>query len=146
MATLRQLADRYANAAQGGRAAYDRAADRIGRELVRDARGRPAPRRRSGALQNSIRYTYEGRRTGVRISLIAGGPDIRYARIQNRGGVVRARRSPYLTFRLPNGQWRRARQVRIPETGFLAKPVEEAPPTAGTILAEEVTAYLEGRA
>lgn len=36
-----------------------------------------------------------------------------YARIHNVGGIIRARRAPYLVFRLPDGRWIRTKQVRI---------------------------------
>lgn len=43
-----------------------------------------------------------------------------YARIQEKGGVIKAKRAPYLRFEYPAGQWHRVKQVTIPARPYMA--------------------------
>ena len=60
-----------------------------------------SPRVRTGALRNSIAASVKAERTGVQISLRAGSAKlgrapVRYARIQELGGIIRPKKSKYL--------------------------------------------------
>lgn len=43
-----------------------------------------------------------------------------YARIQERGGTVTAKRTKYLRFQYPNGSWHSVKSVRIPARPYMA--------------------------
>lgn len=42
------------------------------------------------------------------------GEGLVYGRIHEYGGIIRARRAPYLMFRTEDGRWHRKKRVRIP--------------------------------
>jgi Bacteriophage HK97-gp10, putative tail-component len=42
-----------------------------------------------------------------------------YARIQEKGGVIRAKRAPYLRFEYPAGSWHRVKKVTIPARPYI---------------------------
>jgi len=47
-----------------------------------------------------------------------------YAGIQDRGGVIRRKSAPWLVFQLPDGSWRKAKQVTIKATRYISRGVE----------------------
>ncbi len=42
-----------------------------------------------------------------------------YARIQDKGGVIMAKRAPYLVFEYPAGHWHRVKKVTIPARPYM---------------------------
>ena len=56
------------------------------------------------ALRRSVRLEIVGRRARI-------GSPLKYARIRDRGGIIRARRAPYLHFKGSRG-WAKVKQVR----------------------------------
>ena len=88
----------------------------------------------TGTLRRSARIVpaaAAGSRTvaGVRVGAV-------YARIQERGGTVTARRKPYLKFQYPAGSWHSVRSVKLPARPYMA-------PTLAVLLA---TGRLRGAA
>jgi hypothetical protein len=52
------------------------------------------------------------------------------AEILDRGGTINARRKPYLSFKLPDGTWRKAKSVTIPARKWFTNSIagyEESP-------------------
>lgn len=79
-------------------------------------------RKRSGKLARSVRIIKLRRRASGSFEggLKAGGPGVPYARIHEKGGVIRARNAPYLVFKTPDGSWHSVKRVRIPPRPYLA--------------------------
>ena len=69
------------------------------------------------------------------ITLTAGGPRVPYARIQEFGGIVRAKRAPYLVFRI-GSRWFSKRSVKLPARRYLGRAVDEVQRTAPARMAE----------
>lgn len=42
-----------------------------------------------------------------------------YARIQEKGGTITAKRAPYLRFQYPNGSWHSVKSVKIPARPYM---------------------------
>lgn len=59
-----------------------------------------------------------------------------YARIQEKGGVINAKRAPFLRFQYPAGQWHSVKSVTLPARPYMA-------PTLALLL---VTGRLKARA
>ena len=76
---------------------------------------------RTGNLSRHVRAnvtftetTYTGR------AYVAGYPgQVPYARIQEYGGTIHARRAPYLTFKTEDGRWHRVKEVTLPERSYM---------------------------
>ena len=113
----------------------DRAQDKM-LELAKAnvARGRPYLTKRSGTLQAAIMPRRMGKLAGVEVDLAK----VKYARIQELGGVIRPKRKPYLAFKI-NGVWIRAQSVTIPKRPYL----EPARRSAGERLPEIVYAVID---
>ena len=82
---------------------------------------------KSGALGGSLSSDLEKKTHSYRAIVGSGMKGTRqmpYARILDKGGIIRAKRKPYLVFRLPDGTWRRCKQVRIPKFRWFAMAVE----------------------
>ena len=43
-----------------------------------------------------------------------------YARIQERGGTIKAKRAPFLKFQYPAGQWHSVKSVTLPKRPYMA--------------------------
>ncbi len=90
-----------------------------GLQLGVDVNGRPfkpvarsgRPLLDTGRLRNSIRLVASSR------SFRLVSP-LKYARLQNQGGVVKAKRGGYLKFKV-NGKWVQVRQVRIARRQYM---------------------------
>lgn len=88
--------------------------------------GRSAPTNRnkmtirSGEYRRSVAIVTPRRRNSGSFDggLKAGNGGVLYARLHEYGGVIRARRGPWLVFRTPDGKWHKKREVHIP-----ARPV-----------------------
>ena len=97
----------------------------IGQEVARrskeDYLSGPRPDklgRRSGDLARSVNYKVTGNRVVI-------GSNLKYARIHEKGGTIRARNSPYLVFRIGN-QWISTKEVTIPERAFLSPALRDS--------------------
>ncbi len=127
----RQLLAIEANVIAVANAAFRRTtADARARARENVTRGRPGLIARSGALYRGISLgPYVQRAPGAIAEqrIYVKGPAARYAHVHEYGAVIRAKRKPWLVFRLyqpwdtdrPTGPWRRAKQVRIPKRPFL---------------------------
>jgi phage gpG-like protein len=62
-----------------------------------------------------------------------------YARIQELGGTVRAKRAPFLRFAYPKGRWHSVRSVRIPKRPYMA-PTRDALLASGRLRARAAQA------
>lgn len=51
--------------------------------------------------------------------------DAVYSGIHEFGGIIKARNKPYLVFKLPDGTWRKTKQVVIPKRPYLSPAVEQ---------------------
>ena len=112
-------------------------ADARARAKENVTRGRPGLIARTGALYRGISlgpYVQNAPGAIAEQKIYVKGPAARYAHVHEFGAVIRARRKPYLVFRLytpydtdrPTGPWRRAKQVRIPKRPFLWPAAEAA--------------------
>lgn len=110
-------------------------AHRRARENV--TRGRPGLIARSGALYRGIKlgpYVQKAPGAIAEQKIYVGGKAKRYAHVHEFGMVIRARRKPYLVFRLympwdtdrPTGPWRAKKEVKIPRRPFLWPAAEAA--------------------
>lgn len=71
----------------------------------------------TGRMRRSVRS--DSSVEGQVVTFIGGTLPLIYAPIHQYGGVIRARNKPFLTFRLPDGTWRRAKSVTIPKRPFV---------------------------
>jgi len=53
------------------------------------------------------------------------GKQARYALIHEYGGVIRAKRAPYLIFHIPGVGWRRVKKVTIKAKGYFSRGIEK---------------------
>lgn len=80
-----------------------------------------APKVRSGHLRRSIysRVEYKSRMfTGYLFS------DVKYSAIHEFGGIIKAKNSPYLRFKI-NESWVTKKQVIIPRRSYMEDPIIE---------------------
>lgn len=66
------------------------------------------------------------------------GADSPYARIHERGGVIRAKAAEYLKFIVPGVGWRQVKQVTMPARPFLEPAVEGVLPKAQEIFRRSI--------
>lgn len=88
----------------------------------------------TGKLANSFRV--RASQTGGLVSLDTRS-SLPYARIQDRGGHIRARRFPFLHFKTSNG-WVKVKTVRIPAKRYLAAASRRARPVLSRMLREAI--------
>ena len=115
-----------------------RQGDILGLTAVREARANAtkSPKRRSGRLWNSIRHRVSNRgEKNQTVTITAGGPRVPYARIQELGGIIRAKNAPYLVFKIGN-RWISKKQVRLPARRYLSKAVAKVLKTQPPRMAE----------
>ncbi len=89
-------------------------------------RGRPGLIKRSGKLEGAIRGQLFGGEEFGDSAIISVGvslAEVPYARIQELGGVIRAKRSRFLVIPVGNGEFRRVKQVTIPARPYLEPAV-----------------------
>jgi len=82
---------------------------------------------KSGALGGSVGSELKKRPGSYQATVgsgVGGRRAMPYARILDRGGIIRAKRAPYLVFKLPDGTWRRCKKVRIPKFRWFSMAVE----------------------
>ena len=89
---------------------------RIGREI------RARAKNRTGALERSWRV----QTTSTGAVLSSNSP---YALMREHGGIIRARKKPWLRFKV-NGRWVRTKQVRQRGWGYIRKALEASLPDA----------------
>lgn len=75
---------------------------------------------RTGRLRTSI----FGRMRGTDTLDIGAGSNVKYARIHELGGIIKAKNAPYLTFPV-NGRWVSTKQVEIPARPYVRPSIEE---------------------
>lgn len=116
----------------------------VGRDVAEDgaaaARERIAARlqQHTGRLRGSLRV--EQRDDSVTLS---AGEGIRYARVQELGALIRARRG-WLVFTGRNGAIIRARQVRVAGVHYLSDAVDAVAPTVPDRIDRQLGRLLEG--
>lgn len=103
----------------------------IGQEVAGQSKekyltGRPGLNRVSGDLARSVTYVVKGNRVVI-------GSNLRYARIHELGGVIRAKTAPLLTFKI-GGKWISKLQVTIPARPFLTPALNDSKGPAKTIV------------
>jgi phage gpG-like protein len=113
----------------------------IARNEARANAGGRVLQRRSGALQGSITTQIVADQQSLRVLLQAGSPRIRYARIQEEGGIVQG--SPWLRFQVRPGEWRQVERVRIPARPYLRPALAVAEDAAADVLQGALAAVLE---
>lgn len=87
------------------------------------------------------------RRSAQVVPAVASGPravasvrvGVVYARIQELGGTVQAKRTKYLRFQYPKGKWHSVRSVRIPKRPYMA-PTRDALLASGRLRARAAEA------
>jgi phage gpG-like protein len=69
-----------------------------------------------------------------------------YAAIHEFGGKIKAKRKEWLVFQLPNGEWRKTKEVTIREKRYARSAMEEfeREGTMATMLAANLTATFKG--
>lgn len=83
-------------------------------------------RYRSGALRRTVRTEVIPHRDDVEIVFRAGSEKVRYARIHEEGGVIKARNKPYLIFKGKDGGWVAVKEVTMPRRPYMAPSALEA--------------------
>lgn len=59
------------------------------------------------------------------IRVLQTGKQRLYAQIHETGGTIRARRAPYLVFKIPGVGWRKIKQVRITAKRYFSRGIEK---------------------
>jgi len=80
----------------------------------------------TGALRKKVVASApvrEGKSWTVKVRVLQTGKQKLYARIHETGGTIRAKRAPYLTFKI-KGQWVRVKSVVIKAKGYFSKGIE----------------------
>ena len=90
----------------------------------KNASGRPGPNVLTGALRRSIRSSV-ATEVGPSRYAVEVAPHIIYGRIQELGGTITARNSPFLVFQI-DGAWKMKRSVTLPARAYLAPAVAES--------------------
>ena len=90
--------------------------------------GRPSPPGQSPAVQTgALRRSIQVDTKDVAKRLTAHvGSALPYARIQEFGGTIKAKKSPYLFFRMPDGSFRRVKSVRLPARPYMRPGLKKA--------------------
>lgn len=83
-----------------------------------------------GVLRASIDVVEAAGVSGGGVSGTYGSRGIIYARIQEEGGVIVARRAPYLVFQTRSGNWVRVKQVTITGKRYMHKSAVALRPRA----------------
>ena len=84
-----------------------------------------APYKR-GTLRRSIQRLPPSSERGRIIGIV--GTKLIYARIQEEGGIIRAKHKPYLVFQVDGGDWVRTKQVTIPAQPYMEPSVKKLEP------------------
>lgn len=92
------------------------------------------PRVRTGALRRSIASGSDGLSAWI-------ASNLKYARIQEMGGVITARRKPYLTFKVGNS-WVSKKSVTIPARPYLQTAIKNNIDRVVAIIEQEITEEL----
>ena len=111
------------------------------RSEARKFDGVNVPKIRTGNLRDSI--DYEVKVSGNEIIGFLGS-DALYAKIQEFGGTITARRAKYLVFKTNNG-WRRVESVTIPPRPFLSTAIESNKDEFKEILNKEIISAWKGK-
>lgn len=76
-----------------------------------------------------------------------GSKGVVYAAIHEYGGIIRARRAPYLVFRTYDGRWHRVKKVRMPARPYARPALKKEQAKASEFVARAITAdYKRGTA
>jgi HK97 gp10 family phage protein len=95
----------------------------------------------TGALRNSA--IVEGRnQDGQSVAEIIFGRGLSYAKIQEFGGTITAKNSPFLVFRY-KGQWMRKKSVTINGKHYLGNAIEQEKGSAVDAMSDVVRRFLE---
>ena len=96
----------------------------------------------SGRLAGSIvgRVETEGNEV---VGLV--GTKVIYARIHEFGGTIRAKRAPFLVFKLADGTFRRVKSVTIPARPYLQPAIKWARPRIAQLLRRGLSIGLRGQ-
>jgi len=100
------------------------------------------PKVRSGALRASIRGT-AGKTSGKQYAGV--GSNLVYARIQEKGGRIVAKRADYLTFKTGAGKrdWAKKKAITIPARPYLEPAMREVLKKSEKIIAKRIIEELE---
>lgn len=93
----------------------------------------------TGHLRRSIYSKVVDR--GRTISGIIGS-NLVYAAIQEEGGVIKAKRSPYLKFRI-NNRWVNVQQVTIPARPYIEPAIRSSLKEIGTLISDNIKKRME---
>ena len=97
------------------------------------------PKVRTGHLRRNV-YSRVIER-GPKIAGIIGS-NVRYAQIQEEGGVIRAKNSPYLRFQIGD-RWVSVKQVTIPARPYIEPAIRESIGKVGEIISDHVKKRME---
>ena len=113
---------------------FDESMDFVER-FAKNSFGKPnKPRTRTGRLKNSIKM--QALTKGATMVAKLSSDEI-YARIQEEGGIIRAKSSKYLTFQIGGG-WVKVPSVRIPARPYLNPAVQDNLKKIETIITDSV--------
>ena len=91
---------------------------------IRSGGGKTARRliSRRGDLRRSIGHKI---RLGLKLVAEFGSYGLPYSAIHEFGGVIRAKRAPFLRFQTQDGEWHSVKRVRIPKRPYIRPTVEK---------------------
>lgn len=116
---------------------------RIVRESISATAQRP-----TGRLADSYKARVIKTGSSDRLSSIELHSNKPYARIQNSGGVIKAKgggKASYLTFLAYSGQWVRAKKVRIPGLRYLLRAKQLMRPVLSQFMKSAIRQYKSTR-
>lgn len=93
----------------------------------------------TGALRNSV--STQSRATGSGAEAEIGFRGVVYARIQEYGGVIRAKNKPYLMFQV-GGHFVKVRQVTIKGKHYFERAIESEKANAVNAMGSVISSYL----
>ena len=127
--------------------AADRFAKKAGKIVQREIAGAITARsqRPTGKLARSFRVTPATKGGLVSLDVRSFGPASKYARIQDRGGIIRAKSSPYLHFRAYSGRWVRTKQVKLKPKRYLSFAASKARPKLSALLRTSIATQARER-
>lgn len=96
-----------------------------GQIIKKQMTGRPGLKRRTG---NLARSWFIKEKKGLRTYAIALGTRTVYARIHQFGGIIRAKREKFLTFKIGKKQWVKKKEVKIPKRLWILEEFERVGP------------------
>lgn len=78
----------------------------------------------SGTFRRSINYRTKEK--SLNSVIIEVGTNLKYARLQEFGGTIKAKNKPFLIFRTKDGRWVKTKSVYVPPHPYMTPAMDES--------------------